>query len=274
MNTRSMAKGLLLGAAVAIALAAPASAHRRWVLPSTFTLSGDEQWITVDAASSNDLFFPNHRPFPLADIAVIAPDGEALPVEGGWTGEFRSSFDLKLDQQGTYRISGGRGAVTARWQENGENRQARGDVASLREQGVFERDGVSFSYNDSRVETFVTLGAPTETALAPTGRGLELQPVTHPNDVYEGEEATFKLLANGAPAAGLDVVFIADHDRYRDDLGEIHVTTADDGGFSVTFPGPGRYWMDVSAESEAVTIDGVEMPARMSYSATFEALPL
>ena len=56
-----------------------------------------------------------------------------------------------------------------------------------------------------RVETFVTLGAPTTTALAPTGQGIELVPVTHPNDLVAGEAATFKLIRDGQPAADMEV---------------------------------------------------------------------
>lgn len=36
-----------------------AQAHNVWLLPSTTVLSKSE-WITVDAAVSNDLFFFNH----------------------------------------------------------------------------------------------------------------------------------------------------------------------------------------------------------------------
>ncbi|WP_258079450.1 DUF4198 domain-containing protein, partial [Xanthomonas arboricola] len=43
---------------------------------------------------------------------------------------------------------------------------------------------VSQSFN--RVETFVTRGAPTTTVFKPAGKGIELVPVTHPNDLVAG----------------------------------------------------------------------------------------
>jgi hypothetical protein len=46
--------------------AAPSvSAHRLWLLPSSTVLSGDEGWVTVDAAVSNTLFVFEHRPLRL-----------------------------------------------------------------------------------------------------------------------------------------------------------------------------------------------------------------
>ena len=50
-----------------------------------------------------------------------------------------------------------------------------------------------------RVETFVTVGKPS--AITPSGKGLELAPVTHPNDLAPGEPATFAMHLDGQPAA-------------------------------------------------------------------------
>ena len=68
-----------LTAAVALACAAtlPAQAHNAWLLPSTTVLSKAD-WITVDAAVSNDLFFFNHVPLNVQGLQITAPDGSAL----------------------------------------------------------------------------------------------------------------------------------------------------------------------------------------------------
>ena len=111
-----------------------------------------------------------------------------------------------------------------------------------------------------------------ETVFATEGEGLELQPVTHPNDVYAGEPARFKLLLNGEPAGGLDVEIVRGHDRYRDSEGAMQVTTDADGVFSFTPEEPGPYWLSAEQESEA-TLNGKPISARVSYVMTFEALP-
>ena len=48
--------------ALAVCLPLSAQAHRAWMLPSATVLSGEEPWITVDAAVSNDLFYFEHVP--------------------------------------------------------------------------------------------------------------------------------------------------------------------------------------------------------------------
>ena len=75
---------------------------------------------------------------------------------------------------------------------------ARGPIVDERALYLALRDEDG-TLSSRRVETFVTNGAPSE--LKASGRGLELTPVTHPNDLYAGEAITFKLTDNGKPAA-------------------------------------------------------------------------
>ena len=76
----SLRRGALAAASLVALLAAPvaANAHRQWMLPSSTVLSGNDPWITVDAAVSNDLFYFDHVPMRLEGVAVIAPDGVRL----------------------------------------------------------------------------------------------------------------------------------------------------------------------------------------------------
>ncbi|MFX7306659.1 DUF4198 domain-containing protein, partial [Acinetobacter baumannii] len=87
--------------------------------------------------------------------------------------------------------------------------------------------------------------------------GLEMVPVTHPNDLAAGEEATFRLLLDGRPAAGVEVSVVPGGNRYRDRLGEMKVTTAEDGSFAVTWPGPGMYWLSASVRDANSGMPGV-----------------
>ena len=80
------------------ALPLTVSAHNTWLLPSA-TVLPEKQWITVDAAVSNDLFHLNHRPLTLDALSITAPDGSKPEPQGAHTGRFRSVFDLELVMQ-------------------------------------------------------------------------------------------------------------------------------------------------------------------------------
>lgn len=110
----SLAKRLLIAATVASLSIGAAEAHRAWIVPSTSIVSGDNAYVTFDAAVSNDLFFPDHMPMRVEAIVITAPDGSTVKPENAMLGKYRTTFDLKLDQKGTYRIAqvssgGGRG---------------------------------------------------------------------------------------------------------------------------------------------------------------------
>ncbi|MEG1735891.1 MAG: DUF4198 domain-containing protein, partial [Comamonas sp.] len=90
--------------AATLALAAMSSqAHDLWFKPSSTVLSKAD-WVTIDAAVSNDVFFFNHRPLGLESVAVSAPDGSAVEMKNVAKGELRSVFDFKAEKTGTYRV--------------------------------------------------------------------------------------------------------------------------------------------------------------------------
>ena len=124
----------------------------------------------------------------------------------------------------------------------------------------------------SRNESFVTNGSPNETALKTTGEGIELVPVTHPNDLVAGEAATFKLQIDGKPAAGLELEITRGGTRYRNAQEEIKVTTDAEGKFSVTWPEAGMYWLETGTEDNKTSVAQAKN-RRLSYVATLEVLP-
>lgn len=257
-------------ALVAMAAAPAAQAHRQWMLPSATVLSGQDPWVTVDAAVSNTLFFPDHVPMRLDDVTVTGPDGSKVEVKNPSTGKYRSTFDVQLAAPGTYRIANTGDAVMASYKLNGETKRWRGPAAQAAAAVPAGAQEVRMTHNQRRVETFVTRGAPTAGALKPTGVGLELQPVTHPNDVFAGEKAEFRLLMDGKPASGVEVEVVPGGARYRSDEGAMKVTTRADGGFEVTWPEPGMYWLEASARGGATPVPNAERSA--TYVAVLEVL--
>ena len=249
------------------------------MLPSSTVLSNPDAWVTVDAAVSNGLFYFDHVPMRLANLKITGPDGQERKPQNTATGKYRSTFDVHLNGAGTYKLAMVQSTVFASWEDRGEQKNWRGSMADFASQVPAGAQELKTSRMNSRLETFVTAGKPSSKVFETTGVGLELVPVTHPNDLVTGEAATFQLLLDGKPAAGLEVTIIAGASRYRDKEGEIKVKTGADGKFSVTFRDPGMYWMNVTtarARSEGPAAGGLmRMPMgdRSSYTATFEVLP-
>ncbi|MFZ2998171.1 DUF4198 domain-containing protein [Sphingobium sp.] len=242
------ARLLIAGAFAALMLPATAQAHRQWMMPSSTTLSGTDTWVTVDAAVSNDLFYFEHVPMRTDGITVTQPDGSAGRIENAATGKYRSTFDVHLTQPGTYRIANASTGVMGSYMLNGkQERLPRGTtkdkLASVIPAGATDVQTAEMS---SRNEIFVTLGAPSNGIFKPTGSGIELVPVTHPNDLVSGEAATFQFLLDGKPASGLKVMVIPGGIRYRDALDQMDLVTDKDGKVAITWPTPGMYWLNAS----------------------------
>lgn len=273
-------KKQILGLAATVALAAmavvPANAHRQWMMPSATVLSGDDVWVTVDAAVSNDLFYFEHQPLRLDTMKAWAPDGTEVQLENKATGRYRSTFDVHLTQKGTWRIASVADMLMGSYDLNGKTeRLPRGTTAAnLAERIPAGATNVKTAEANNRNEIFVTVGEPTTTLFKPTGKGIELVPVTHPNDLIAGEAATFQFLLDGKPAADLPVTVIPGGIRYRDQLGEIHLKTGADGKVEVTWPEAGMYWLNVTTPQVGEAAEGVPPPIarRASYVTTLEVL--
>lgn len=255
----------------AAALPFAAQAHKAWLLPSS-TVTTADQWVTVDAAVSNDLFYFNHVPLRIDNLVITAPDGSALQPENVATGKYRTTFDIHLTQNGTYRIANVNKGLFASYEENGQRKRWRGTAEKFAAEVPADAQKLEVNESAGRVETFVTAGKPTTQSLKPTGVGLELAPVTHPNDLYAGEATKFRMLLDGKPAADLEIEIIAGGQRYRDQQDEIKVTTDATGEFAVTWPAPGMYWLEASLQDDRTSVKQATR-RRVSYSATFEVLP-
>jgi uncharacterized GH25 family protein len=257
--------------AFAALLPVAGNAHKAWLLPSV-TVSTVDQWVTIDAAVSNNLFYFDHNPLRMDSLAITAPDGSKVEPQNSGGGKYRNTFDVHLQKNGTYRIAVTNIGLFANYEENGQRKRWRGTAERFAVEVPANAAKLEVSENAGRVETFVTAGKPTQDALKLTNKGLELAPVTHPNDLYAQEEATFAMMLDGKPAANLPVTIIAGGTRYRDAQGEIEVKTDAKGQFSVTWPQPGMYWLETTLEDAKTSIKQAKQ-RRLSYIATLEVLP-
>jgi len=257
--------------ALLLALISPTSfAARAWLLPSQTIVARSGGWVTVDAANSDDLFSFNQGAMPIDSLSVTGGDGAAVTPQNIAKGKTRSSFDLELRASGTYRIAVAGDLVMARWEEDGKPKRWRGAPAEMAANIPANAAKLEVEQMQRRVETFVTVGTPTD--VKSVGTGLELVPSRHPNDLYAGEAAKFRLLLDGKPAKDLNVEIIAGGTRYRDAPAPQELKTDHDGFISVTWPAPGLYWLDAEIKDDKATVPGVKKRTA-GYNLTLEVLP-
>ena len=259
----------ILAALATLALPMSAQAHRAWLAPTSTVLSGADAWVGFDAGMSNGVFIPDHAAMNLAGLIITAPDGSNAQPENMVRARYRSSFDLHLTQPGTWKVANVSSGLNVTYVENGEQKRWRGPAADFPAALPAGATDVVATRNSNRIETFVTLGAPTDTVFTNPADGLALIPVTHPNDLAAGEAATFKLSIDGLPAAGVEVTIARGGSRYRDNPEEMTVTTGADGSFTVTWPEPGMYWLNATVRTPA---SGDTIAANAQYVAVMEVL--
>ncbi len=179
----------------------------------------------MDAAISSEVFYFEHMALPLTGLQVTAPDGSAVQPANAGSGRYRSTFNVLLRQPGTYRIAVLSEPVMATFRQGGQTRRLRGTTASLASSIPADAQDLNVIASINRVESFVTAGKPSTGALQPSGRGLEMVPVTHPSDFVAGSQAQLRFLLDGRPLAGLKVTLVPGGIRYRDQLQDQAFTT-------------------------------------------------
>lgn len=275
----SIRYGQLLVAAALLSAPAALSAHRMWFLPSGTVFSGTDSWVTVDAAVSNDLFYPDHVAGRLEGVKVWQPDGTPGRIENGATGRYRSVFDVKLDKPGTWKIGSENEAVMGSFKVNGEEKRIgrRGPPRPDAPPPLTVNDipanatDVQVTQVMGRNEIFVTAGEPTTTVFTPTNKGLELAPITHPDELVAGETARFRFLVDGKPAANMKVTVVPGGKRYRNAEGARELTTGADGVLAVDWPAAGMYWLNANMTDKRTSVPRAT-ERRMSYTTTLEVM--
>lgn len=241
-----------------------AHSHSRWLLPSHTSVSGEKPaTVTIDSSVSNDIFHPDMALGGKTDrllvgpIAVInkssqlmvtSPDGKSAQVE--LTNLVRKSVaSIDLNQSGTYRIFMDTPAndFTSYKNEKGEVKRFSGSKAQARvvlSKSITELKTMRVQVN---VVTYVTRNDISENTILPTGKGMELAGIQHPNDLFVGEKAFFKLMINGKAAPeGIEVQAIPHGTRHRNQRGALKSVTDKQGSFSFDWPHAGFYLLEAN----------------------------
>lgn len=265
---------------VFLGMAMNVQAHRLWILPHETIKAGNpgpEVWVTFDLAVSNDIFQIDHAAPKLHDpIVVLLPSGRAQEPQNFFTGKLRSSFDVNLVEEGTYKIFTASSGLQARWETTAgkkgfwPERGAKGNPSELKNVVPSDAKNIEVTQSSRRTEAFVTLGKPNAIVLTPSNQGLEMLPITHPADFALGEKAKLKFLMDGIPAVGAKVTLVRDGARYRNAPEEQNFETDKNGIIEIQWAAAGAYWLGATYKDSQAKLPATQRSA--SYSLCFEVL--
>jgi len=234
-----------------------------WLSTSATQVDKDTQnpYVAIDASASAEPFVARNA-IPIEGLTAIDPDGNAATLENILVGKVRSSADLKLAKAGTYKIGIEAHSVSVSYRLPPDSPNApptRASNGMVRKQLTMEEYKSFKLPNDAtqaritrnlrRVATYVTYDRPSNGVLKSdnaSGVGLELIPMTHPNDMFPDQKASFRLLLNGKPLPDFALTVMPAGQQYRGVRKEIGATSDAQGLVSFTLPEGGRYWLSAA----------------------------
>lgn len=212
-------------------LSSSSQAHVPYLAPESFEPIRD--WVSLEAAFADKFFLPEAK-FDQSEFQVFTPaGGREQPAEQAMV-RSRTVLEHQLKAAGTYRFSSGQrfGAVFKSWQQDGK-------TVNSRDPKQQPPAGVALSSHFQSVtlaETYVSKGKPDQRVLQPHGQGLEIQFISHPNDLYINQPIKTRLLFNGKPLANTSLQL---HQTGQSDEEQSQQLRSDANGelqFSVTEP--------------------------------------
>jgi len=184
---------LIAWASLALTAALPVAAHTPYLQPSSFA-PREGQTVALDASFAETFFVPETA-FDDSAFSVTGPDGATSPLPSQVM-KTRTVAEYTLPKvAGTYRLSTGTrlGALFRTWEINGKRESSRDASVKIPAGAKVISDFQSLTL----AETYVTARSPDRAALAPRNKGLELVAVSHPSDLYVGEEFEFIVQYDG-----------------------------------------------------------------------------
>jgi len=274
MQTNLIKHGVL--ALILAATAGAASAHRPWMVPTSTMVESKNAWVTVDGAISEGLFDVDHMPLRMNGLSVTAPDGTTSPAPEAVMGKMRTSVDIPLPQDGTYRIALVSTNVFGSYKDGNEVKRFRGSEADFNKQLPAGATEVKKTITNQRIETFVSANKTSDGALNPTNAGIEMIPLSNPNDLRSGETLRARFLLDGKPLPKLAFSMVPGGVRYRGVLGEVRLTTDDKGEATIKLPAPNMYWVNAvypPPPGKGAPPSDAPETRRFAYTGSLEILP-
>jgi uncharacterized GH25 family protein len=181
-------------------LSATAQAHVPYLAPESFEpIRG---WVSLEASFADKFFLPEAK-FDQSEFKVVTPAGKLEQPAEQQAVRSRIVLEHQLTQDGSYRFSSGvrEGAVFRSWLQDGKTINSR-DPKQQPPAGVAL---TAHFQSITLAETYVSQGKPTAAALKPWGKGLELEFISHPNDLYINQPVQARLWFEGKPLANSEV---------------------------------------------------------------------
>lgn len=277
MGKSSAFKKIIMISAVLFSgvFATASQAHPLWILPSEFSTSGeDDTWLTFDVTASHTVFGFD-KGVGLETVRVFSPDGDTNRLGSYFKGHRRSVFDLQLAQDGTYKVFAQRPKFYFTSYKAGKRdtpKRMMADKVEAKKRLPENARDINTMLIDMSSVVYVTRNAPTDEVYKPTGKGLELNPITHPNDIVQGEAVEFEFLLNGKPQAGVEVEITPGGTRYRNERNSIEITTSESGRvvFTPQQAGPWLLSANYTAPSESPLADTVEAIRYLTFEVIVE----
>lgn len=227
-------------------LSASVLAHDLDIFPSAHHVGKTPKAVPVDITATHGVY---RFDFPVSadGITVFGVDGEPVRAIGTVVQSARrTSFDLQLNEEGTYKIIYDQGRpfymtyYTVGDRDTQKRLRGANKSAAAEQAPANAKNLETVKYIRSAV-TFINAKKPTKAVLEPTGKGFELVPVTHPADYVNGEPITLRILLDGKPLAGADVHIYAEHGQYNGKSEPITLQTNEAGEVTTTFEEGGRF---------------------------------
>lgn len=181
-------------------LSTAASAHVPYLAPESFEpIRG---WVSLEASFADKFFLPEAK-FDHSEFQVLTPAGTLEKPAEQQAVRSRIVLEHQLTNDGSYRFSSGvrEGAVFRSWLQDGKTINSR-DPKQQPPTGV---PLTAHFQSITLAETYVSKGKPTTAALKPWGKGLELEFISHPNDLYINQPVKARLWFEGKPLANSEV---------------------------------------------------------------------
>ena len=294
---------------VLAASAGAAGAHAPFLQPLNFAPSRD--YVTVVGGMHEETVFVSDFALRPGDFFVVGPDGTRTKLSGQSALKGLSGVDVPLPGPGTYRITTGDriGRESTMAKVDGRWRPVRGPggggpgggmggggaaAPQARREGGAPPGGARRESGEGpgpvdasavppdaptiktvgvlKAETYVSRGAPSTGALKASGQGFEIEPVTHPDEVYLDKGFAFRLLNDGAPTAGVRVLVRRGEEQYAETKTEMTLTTDAQGRATARFPKPGLYILEARYPAAGAP-DAAPAPRSTALSLSLEVTP-
>lgn len=252
-----------------LALAAlPAHAHTPY-LHARGEVAARGGLVSLEASFAETFFIPEAA-FDNSQFEIIAPDGRRLTPERVEVWKARTLAEHRIDERpGTWRFGTGRryGAYFRTWEIDGKRESSR-DLAVPIPAGA---KIIANFQSLTRAETYLSVGAPNRTALAPHGQGLEIEAIDHPTDLYVGEGFRFRVLFDGKPLPNQTVTMTEAVSDTGNSAQKISLTTDAEGRAEFRAERPALWLALVRYRTPAPAESGVAEYSH-SYTLTFRTL--